>query len=213
MNSLLNSCPNDAEIILINDGSVDSSGEICRAYARRYPMIRLIEKPNGGVSTARNAGLDAARGEYICFVDSDDYVRPDFFQEMKDTLSKEEWDLVCFSKCVDDGKLVRQWISAAFAANCRTAAFTRIIDDICSKELNGPVAKVYRRDIIERHGIRFPIGASVAEDRAFNISYSIHVNSYLISERVIYCVNTQNGQSLSRKQYADLDVQFQIVSK
>ena len=69
----------DAEIILVNDGSKDSSGEICEEYGIRHESIRCIQKENGGVSTARNAGLDLAVGTYVVFVDIDDYVTPGFF--------------------------------------------------------------------------------------------------------------------------------------
>lgn len=74
VDSLLRQDCSEVELILVNDGSKDGSLEICREYARQYDCVRVIDKPNGGVSTARNAGLDAAQGIYVLFVDSDDYV-------------------------------------------------------------------------------------------------------------------------------------------
>ena len=211
--SLLSQECGGVEIILVNDGSTDGSGALCRTFAQEHPQIRLIEKENGGVSTARNAGLDIARGAYICFVDSDDYVSPDYFAEIRRALAENDWELIRFSYCVDDDIHTKTRRSVSFAAETRRDALPRIIEEICNKALNGPVAKVYRRDIIEHNAIRFPVGASVAEDRAFNISYSLHVNNYMVSPKTIYCVNTQNEQSLSRKQHADLDAQFQITGR
>ena len=67
----------DLEIILVDDGSTDGSGALCSALSREDARIRVIRKENGGVSSARNAGIEAAKGEYLMFSDSDDYVEPD----------------------------------------------------------------------------------------------------------------------------------------
>lgn len=82
----------DAEIILINDGSKDQSGRICEEYKEKYPNIVYIDKPNGGVSAARNDGLDAASGKYVLFVDSDDYVVEDFYQILDSVTENEDFD-------------------------------------------------------------------------------------------------------------------------
>ena len=203
----------DVEIILVNDGSRDGSGAICKEYSEKHACIRYIEKKNGGVSSARNAGLDAARGMYIAFVDSDDYVDPSYFSIIRQAMQGKDRDLIRFSYCVDDGTRIQEKRAAAFAAETRKDALPKILDDICRKTLNSPWAKVYRREIIDRYQIRFPVGASMAEDRAFNISYSLHVNSYLVSDQTLYYVNTQNDNSLSRKQHEDLALQFRIADK
>lgn len=70
------------EIILINDGSTDCSQEICEEYVRRYPFIRLINKENGGLSEARNVGILHATGDYVMFLDSDDYWQTDFLSDL-----------------------------------------------------------------------------------------------------------------------------------
>ena len=203
----------DCEIILVNDGSKDRSGEICHDYAERFPNIVYIEKENGGVSTARNAGLDHARGEYVVFVDSDDYVTPDFFGIMDEYISRSDTDLCLFSYCSDDGNNKRNQVFTAAQYTSRAEAMPALVDAICRKTINMPWAKRYRRNIIEEHKLRFPVGASVAEDRVFNICYSFYINSFQISDRMLYCVNTENGASLSRKRHDDLHQQFAITDR
>lgn len=83
------------EIILVNDGSRDSSGTICDEYARKDSRIRVLHKENGGLSSARNAGLDICRGEYIAFVDSDDWIEPDAYENMLKTARELDVKLVC----------------------------------------------------------------------------------------------------------------------
>ena len=88
LDSLLSQpCP-DAELLLINDGSTDRSGEICQEYARRYPNLICRTTENRGVSAARNLGLELAQGTYILFVDSDDYVSPDYFRAIDRSLAQ-----------------------------------------------------------------------------------------------------------------------------
>ena len=198
----------DCEIILVNDGSKDRSGEICAAYAEAFPCVRAVGKENGGVSTARNMGLDLARGDYVVFVDSDDSVTPGFFRCMDEIHDRDDADLCLCSFCTDDGKTKReQHFKDAFLSS-RTEAMPALINAICRKTINTPWAKRYKRSIIEEHGIRFPVGASVAEDRFFNIRYSFYINSLQFSDRIVYCVNTENDNSLSRKRHDDLHRQF-----
>ncbi len=211
IDSLLSEPYADAEIILVNDGSKDTSGAICEEYAARDERIRYITKENGGVSTARNAGLDAAAGEYVLFVDSDDYVLPGFFSALDEALAATPADLIRFSYCFFNGKEMHERLFEPLTIIGRTQLMPYIIDAMCRKTINGPVAKLYRRDTLEAHHIRFPVGASVAEDRVFNIHYSMYIQSYAVSDKILYCVSTENENSLSRRRHEDLQRQFRIV--
>ena len=82
MDSLLLQPHDDAEILLVNDGSPDSSGAICNEYAQKHSCVRYYEKENGGVSSARNYGLDHASGDYVLFIDSDDYLYIDALSKL-----------------------------------------------------------------------------------------------------------------------------------
>lgn len=82
VNSILNQSYADLEIILVDDGSHDKCPDICDEYAKHDSRIKVIHRANGGLSDARNAGLDIAKGEYISFIDSDDYIDPLMFEKM-----------------------------------------------------------------------------------------------------------------------------------
>lgn len=211
VDSLLKQEREDVEIILVNDGSPDGSGAICEQYEKEYVQVKYIAKENGGVSTARNAGIEAASGKYLMFVDSDDYVSEDCFEAVDSALSECDYDFVQFSHCVTDGKTISPHTRTAFLSADRGELLPRIIDSICRKVINPPWAKVYKRELIEKYNVRFPVGASIAEDRAFNIAYSTHINSYCVSDKAVYYVSTENENSLSRKKMTDLDRQFEIT--
>ena len=87
----------DYEIILIDDGSTDRSGEICEEYASTNEKVRVLHKENGGLSSARNAGLAAANGEYVLFVDSDDYLKTGCLAALLETAYQQNADIVCFN--------------------------------------------------------------------------------------------------------------------
>lgn len=95
VDSLLHQTYENLEIILVDDGSPDRCGEICEEYARKDPRIRVIHKENGGLSSARNAGIDVARGEYLGFVDSDDWVEPEAYALMAEMAVEEKLPMVC----------------------------------------------------------------------------------------------------------------------
>lgn len=102
--SIINQTYDDLEIILVDDGSPDKSGEICDEYAKKDSRIKVIHKENGGLSSARNAGINAANGDLIGFVDSDDYIHPEMYERMYNAIEKEKADL-----CMCSFKMVNQF--------------------------------------------------------------------------------------------------------
>ena len=102
LDSICTQSYDNLEVILVDDGSPDKSGTICDQYAKKYANFVVIHKENGGVSSARKAGLAKANGEYISFVDSDDYLENDYFEKLADKISDNNPDIICCN-CIDEG--------------------------------------------------------------------------------------------------------------
>lgn len=169
IDSVLKQSLSDWELILVNDGSTDNSGEICDEYAARYPVIRVIHKENAGVSEARNTGLVAATGEYVGFVDSDDTIRPEMYQEMYDAAMENDAEIVmCDAVTVyPDGRTEPDTI-AQLSESCAIEHSNWTPDLL--KEMAGSACRcIYQRSLIERNRVRFPTSLKFSEDRIFNI--------------------------------------------
>lgn len=152
------------EIILVDDGSPDNSGAICDEYAKKDKRIQVIHKQNGGVSSARNAGLEAASGEYIGWVDSDDWIEHDMFEYLKDLAVTSQADVAQCGRYWENGDFV--------AEQYRSACGLQVIDllaDVTPSMWKGIAnevwCKLFRADIIEH--IRFRNDLSVGEDIDF----------------------------------------------
>ena len=213
LDSLLNQKYEHMEIILINDGSKDSSGEICKEYSRKFRQICYFEQSNCGVSHARNEGIKRATGTYVLFVDSDDFVSKEYFYVLDKQIRERPSDLMIFSHYTILGGKIREKIHSNFFSNDKEKTIQKVSDLICNKGINAPWGKVYKRDIIEQYGVNFTEGVSIGEDRSFNIKYSLHINTINIIETPLYYVNLENVNSLSRKKHKNLEEQFEIVAK
>lgn len=99
------------EVILVDDGSPDNCGIICDRYADKDSRVKVIHKTNGGLSDARNAGLNIATGQYICFIDSDDYIEKDMLKDMYDNIVRTGADITICNYCAVDNEGHKQWES------------------------------------------------------------------------------------------------------
>ncbi len=158
--SIINQTYQNLEIILVDDGSPDQCGSICDEYAQKDRRVRVIHKANGGLSDARNAGLDIATGEYIGFVDSDDYLEPNMYEVLYQTITARDVDLcICNFLRVDTrGNEViaeNRWLSSSDEFIDGHTAMARLVTNT-----NGywSIAwnKIYRRKLWEK--LRFPKG-------------------------------------------------------
>ena len=208
VDSLLSQDFPDAEIILINDGSKDASDELCRGYQAADARIVYLKKENGGVSSARNAGLDLATGTYITFVDSDDYVEPDYFQTISQLIEQSNPDWIQFSNTLlrGEARTVRQRASVSLSE--QSDSIGEICSMIAHKSINCPWDKVYQKSILDRLQLRFPASIEIGEDWALNVAYSCGVQTFVGSDRPLYCVCEDRADSLSRKPRKDLDEQL-----
>lgn len=200
LRSLLAQPHDGVELLLVNDGSPDRSGEICERFAAQYDCIRYFCKENGGVSTARNLALDNARGEYVLFVDSDDYVREDYFAVIDALVTDYAPELAMFSlrrsddRFADDPAVRLLDSPQALAAELRKGSMY----SLCTK--------AFRREIIGEK--RFDPALRIAEDLAFVVSCLPEVRTAAVQRCALYIVNDENSDSLSRAKRADLAQQL-----
>ena len=203
LDSLLPQLNNDIEVLLINDGSMDKSGAICQEYAENNLSIRLFEQENSGVSVARNRGLDNANGEYVLFIDSDDYVDSNYFSCINDCIKKEETDLLIFGALFQN----RNQNNKMEYKNCNYYDLDAVkLYAVLSKKqhMYSLWNKAFLRHIIENNSIRFSPGISIGEDGAFIFKYILHTNRLTSINSILYYVDERNMESLSRKKRDDL---------
>lgn len=172
--SLLAQTEQDFEILLIDDGTPDDGGTVCDDYAEKYECIRVFHKENGGAASARNVGIDQARGKFLLFIDGDDTIEPD-------TLAGAEGapacDLVIFGMAFDyydkDGALQRTenlscQLRGTYDKDSLNGRFRSLFDD---NVLSSACNKVFSAEIIRERGLRFPEEMTLYEDMDFVLRY------------------------------------------
>lgn len=159
VDSVLHQTFQNIEIILVNDGSTDKSDEIINRYITEYPeIVKGVSKCNGGLSSARNWGLDNAIGKYITFLDSDDYLDPDYLETLYYAAETKKLDMVCGGqRKVDEFETVLKVLRYPIEENPNTIL----------RRLNIS-GKLYKHELIENYHARFPIGKTY-EDNPFNL--------------------------------------------
>lgn len=195
VDSVLTQTYTDFEIILVDDGSKDKSSIICDKYSSKDARVRVVHKTNGGVSSARNTGLDICRGEYVMFVDSDDWLDPDFCEKL---MSKAEGaDLVAGGYTMVDksGK-------SEYALKNRTIIFPEQLgtnfDELYQKNFfNAPFSKIYKRDLIVNQ--RFNTSVALGEDFLFNLEYLKKCLMIKVFDTVGYVYNCLNTDAATKK--------------
>lgn len=154
LNSIINQKYNNIEIIVVNDGSTDNSGKICDDFATIDQRVKVIHKNNGGVSSARNKGLDniSVYSEYVLFVDGDDYISNQLIEENLGLLYSNNADLICYNRAViENGKIIEKYFYQ------EKMTMEEVIRGIYIKDLpSGIVDKMYKRRIWDK--IRFQEG-------------------------------------------------------
>lgn len=179
LESVLSQSFTDFELLLINDGSTDSSGAICDAYAEKDNRIRVFHKENGGVSSARNLGLENALGEWLYFIDSDDVVLPDGLQTLVDN-TDDEVDVVMggYDEVDEKGRIIQD---KADNKQTRWGKKQSVITMYAGYGLNGRYwgylwMRLFRRDVIVQHNIRFDSDIAIKEDTLFAMQYVCRSN-------------------------------------
>lgn len=200
--SVLNQSFTDFELILVNDGSTDNSLNIIKDFESNDPRIKVCDQANSGVSSARNRGLELASGRYVTFMDSDDYVEPDYLETL-------------YSKTGED-------IDYVFSGMIYVTlgAITKKINHIdylwdLSKEVDflqflmqpiqtSPCSKLYLNNIIKNHNIKFNTTLSFAEDKDFNLKFFNYVKIAVSSSYSGYYYRIDVANSLSKKKHSEV---------
>lgn len=175
----------DWELILVDDGSTDNSGKICDDYAKENIKISVFHKANGGVSSARNLGITKANGDYITFIDSDDWIDSDYLENFKlgNDLSLQGIQNGCHIVMYEPKDIIET-----------PGAYY-----LYKGYVFGPVCKLYRRDVILRHKIYFDESLSFGEDILFVMEYLVHCASLAVTDGIGYHYDISVQNSLTKK--------------
>ena len=198
------------EVILVDDGSTDAGPQICQQYCEQYPFFSIVRQDNLGPAAARNKGMELATGEYIAFLDADDYIEPSVFARHFQLIRQYGADIWVsdFVRVADNGCVLDEVFQ---------------IDDteepICSAEyLESFLAAkdcvwnvwryVFRRDYLERERLRFSEGFNIAEDLEFVVKAIISAKSFAFFHKPYYSYRVNYGASLTRQHSAEKLRQF-----
>lgn len=204
IDSILNQTYRDFELILLNDGSTDTSGEICDAYAKRDSRVRVVHKENTGVSDTRNRGIDLARGEYLQFLDSDDWITPDATALFVRTATEQQCDMVIsqFYRVIGEHVSQKGAIDEDGLMDRSTYA-NHMMQKPADFYYGVLWNKFYKRSIITEHRLRMDQSISWCEDFMFNLEYVRHTQTiYAMKVPVYYYVKTKGSlvsQGMSMK--------------
>ncbi len=202
--SVLKQAYRDFELILVNDGSSDSSAEICDTFARDDSRVRVIHKENTGVSDTRNQGIAAARGTYVQFLDSDDWLAPDAVGLFVRTMEKNDCDMVITDFYRVNGERVSQKGAIDMDGLMDRATFAQYMMQKPSDFYYGVLwNKLFKRSILVEHEMKMDASISWCEDFIFNLEYILYVDKiYSLKVPIYYYVKTKGSlvsQGMSMK--------------
>lgn len=231
INSVIKQTYDNIEIIIVDDGSYDSTPRILDEYAERYPNVRVFHKKNEGVSVARNYGIDFANGEFITFVDADDIVSLSFISEAVEVLSYFQADIILGDtvywrgnkQFIDEIKQHNNPLEGAILINDISIVKKKVLGNGREKgsPLNGvftsgPVCKLFRASILVGH--RFPRELKIGEDTVFNLKVLSDVHAFVYVPRDWYYYRwnidsaTQKYNPEARKNASDLIKKLETIT-
>ncbi len=184
VDSILSQTYSNIEIILIDDGSTDSSGQLCDEYQKKDNRIKVEHKQNGGLSSARNAGLDIATGDYIAFIDSDDWVEPNFIERLRTLLIETNSDMSACTFCRTKGDIAQR-----LCFDTSVEIITNKKFDCAFKEesyAGYACNKMFKREIFEKNELRFDEKIFHGEDSPFVVEFLQYVQKIAFTKEDLY---------------------------
>lgn len=196
LESILVQSWNDYEIILVDDGSTDSSPLICDSYAEKYAMIRVIHKENKGLSDTRNRGIEQAFGEYVYFPDSDDWLEPNTFSELSDVIEELTYDIISFNRefvTSEEDKLI-----SAKSRIQKLSGKQALLEMLNQGDVTGFANdKIYRKKLFLDNDIEFPVG-KYYEDLGTNYKLFLKATKVYVTNQKYYHYLITNPDSITQ---------------
>lgn len=213
LNSLIGQTYINIEIILVDDGSQDESLEICKRFSAEDSRIIVISKKNGGVSSARNVGIEYSKGEYICFFDGDDYIEESLVSELVSTIENTRSDVTFtgYNLLYGDRKIPRE-NSVKSGVYSSEELLTTVLDNgtMSGIQFGSACTSIYRLDIINTSKIRFNEKIKINEDGIFNIEFILA--SDLVSINNDIKLYNYRQSSLNKRDYEFLKENIEIAT-
>lgn len=209
VDSVLNQTYKNFELILINDGSKDNSLNILKEYETLDERILVISQENSGVSVTRNKGINEAKGEYIVFVDSDDYIEENALEILVNEIeSNDKLDLVISGFYIvknNNDKFIN-----TISENKTFDNLDFLLNEKLFKFISTPWGKVYKSEIIKNNNIQFDKNLSLGEDTIFVLEYLKYIKTVKFINESLYFINETEG-SLSRRNRLDIFENIMII--
>lgn len=200
LDSIISQDFDNLDIIIIDDGSTDNSFAVCKDYKNRDCRVKLFKQQNKGVSAARNKGINEAIGEYIVFIDSDDYIESNFISSLLKLLINESVDLVITNyKIINTATGITEYNAKKESKLVSTYSF--FYDYWKNYHLgyvNAPWNKIFKMSIIKDNNLRFPTDISMGEDGYFNVKYLHYCKNIYIYEEYLYNFRIHPTQSTKK---------------
>ena len=187
------------EVLLINDGSSDASGEICEKYAQTDNRIKVFHRNNHGVSATRNYGIEHATGKYVMFIDSDDTIEKNTLSDNVAKMEASDADVLiygCRYHILDENRTIDKPLPEEFLGSKKEFFDKWYVPLLQMESLNPPWNKLIRREVLEKHGIRFNEAFSICEDMAFTVELLDKCDSVFLNKGMYYNYNIKSTGSL-----------------
>ena len=209
---LMQSAPIKYEILLIDDGSIDNSGKICDEYQNKFSNVFVRHIENNGVAEARNLGISLSRGNYIFFMDPDDFVSEDFFEKIFPNLS-DNWDILCFSyNEIKENKNTILSCRPHFYKHCgllgKNEFRNKFIELFKTDMMYNVWSRIYKKEFILKNNIKFP-SKMIGEDTLFNFQVYQHLNAVLFINSTLYnYIAGRSGSALTQFNPRRIEIQL-----
>lgn len=215
LDSIIKQLGEEDELIIVDDGSTDHSPQICDKYGKKYSNLKVIHQKNGGEGAARNMGVSAACGDYIMYVDADDFVDQYMIQCIKSTVH-DSYDVILFEYIEEDGNIFEKKYQKE---NIQTHVYTRkdhnkfvqanfLNQDIvcnCNFNMRSVWAKMYRKEFLIKNHIKFDENVQIGEDMIYTLKVYETSNKILCVEYPVYHYYFRNINSITNRYKPDLE--------